>query len=353
MINIFGLATGLATCLLITLFVTDELGYDTFNEKGSRIFRLNTDIHISDNSFKSLSAPAPMAITLLNDYPGIEKVVRINNSGDMLVKKEKENETIMEHGSAFADSTFFEIFTLPLIAGDPKTALKEPKSIVISESMAKKYFGSTDVIGKSLLTSNVQPYKITGVMKDMPSQSHFHFHFLKAMSEMEDSKSSNWLGNNYTTYILARPGINEKDIDGYLTAIVNKYIGPQVQSILHSTLKELTAKGDYFKYASIPLSKIHLYSNYPQEFEPNGNVQYVYIFIIVAIFILLIACVNFMNLSTARSAGRSKEVGVRKALGSQRSNLILQFLSESVLTSFLSLVIAVALAALLLPYFNQ
>src|SRR5665213_415939 len=350
-INIFGLALGLATCLLITLFVADELSYDRYNLKADRIYRIDADIHINGNTFENVSTPFPMGIALVKDFPAIEKTVRFMPSGDMLVKKGKE--TIMEHNSVYADSTLFDLFSLSMIAGNPHTALVQPNSMVISETMARKYFNSTDVIGKSLLTSNTVNYKITGVIRDMPAQSHFHFDFIKAMSELTYSRDDNWLGNNCITYVLVRPGVQAKQLNTYINETIHKYIAPQLQSLLHSSLDDITKAGNYFKYTVIPLTDIHLHSSKPDEFEANGNSQYVTIFIIIAIFILLIACVNFMNLSTARSAGRSKEVGVRKVLGSLRSNLIAQFLAESVLTSLIALALAILMAWLLLPYFNQ
>ena len=350
-INIFGLAIGLATCLLITLFVLDELSYDRYNQNADRIFRVISDIHVNGNGLNGIYTPPPLAASMVRDYPAIENAVRILSSGDMLVKK--GDETLMEPYSAFADSSFFDIFTVPLITGDPHTALKEPHSMVLSESMAKKYFNSTDILGKTLLTSNTVTYKITGVFRDFPAQSHFHFNFIKSTTELDYLKTDNWLNNNPATYLLAKPGVSGKEIDQDLEASVKKYLGPQLQQILHSGLEDLAKNGDYFKYLTIPLTQIHLHSNIKGEFEPNGNIQYVYIFIIIAVFILLVACINFMNLSTARSAGRSREVGVRKVLGSLRSSLISQFLVESVMTSFIALILGLLIAALLLPYFNE
>ncbi len=350
-INIVGLATGMATCLLIALFVMDETSYDKYNDKADRIFRLHADLKLNQAGMNGITVPAPMGAVLVKEFPAIEKYVRLLDRQDMLVKK--GDATIMEHHSVYADSTLFDVFTIPMIAGDPKTALTQPYSMVISESMAKKYFPGTDAIGKSLLTSNSTNYKITGVIKDLPAQSHFHFNFIKAMSELEDSRNNEWLSNNFITYVLARPGTTEKDIDQALNQTVKKYLEPQLISMVHSSLEELAKNGGHFGYYAMALPDIHLQSNFSFELETNGNRQYVYIFVVVAVFILLIACVNFMNLSTARSAGRSREVGVRKVLGSLRSSLVTQFLAESMLTALLALVLAVVLVWLLLPLFNQ
>lgn len=350
-INIFGLAMGLATCLMITLFVLDELSYDRYNKNADQVYRINTDIKLNGSLFKDRATPAPMADILLKDYPQIKQVVRINGGGDMLVKK--GNETVVEHNSFFADYSLFEVFTLPMIQGDSKTALSQPNCMVISESMAEKYFKNTNVIGRTLTVDNTTPYKITGVIKETPVQSHLHFNFIKSMSGNGESRSDFWLNNNFTTYVLVRPGTTQQMLDQYLKEAAKKYAEPQLQNVAHSNFADLEKKGDYFKYTSIPLTRIHLFSDLSSEAEPSGNMQYVYIFILIAVFILLIACVNFTNLSTARSAGRTKEVGIRKVLGSDRSSLMTQFLTESVLTSFIAMLLALMITGFCLPYFNQ
>jgi len=350
-INIFGLAAGLAVCLLIVLFVTDEFGYDKYNKKADRIFRIVSDIRLNGNSNNSNYVPGPMGAALVKDYPSVEKAVRIRGIGDLLIKA--GNEKVMESDAVFADSTLFEVFTLPLLTGDPHTALVEPYSMVISETMAKKYFHSADVLGRTLVTDDTTTYKITGVMKDMPDQSHFHFHFIKAMSERKPNLNDAWVNLYATTYILVKPGVDGKDIDRMLASAVHQYVGPQLQQNHHSSLSDLAKNGDYFRFYSMPLTRIHLYSHVSFEFEPNGSIRDVYLFLAIAVFILLIACSNFTNLSTARSADRAREVGVRKVLGSSRKELMLQFLAESVLTSMMALLLAIGIAALLLPYFNQ
>ena len=350
-INIFGLAAGLAVFMLIALFVLDELTYDRYHQHADRIYRINTDIQINGSKFNDHATPAPMANALVKTYPQIEQSVRIDGGGGMLIQK--DDETIMEQHAFFADSTLFDVFTCPMINGDPKTALSQPYTMVISESMARKYFNSTDVIGKTLKVDNTTHYKITGVIKDTPAQSHLHFNFIKSATSTESSKSDFWLNNNFDTYVLLRRGTPQTALDSYLVETAKKYAEPQLLSVVHSSFNDLTKKGDHYRYTSIPLTKIHLYSKLPSEIEPTGNIQYVYIFAIIGLFILLIACINFMNLSTARSAGRAKEVGVRKVIGSNRSNLIKQFLTESLLTSLFAFGLALLLAICLLPYLNE
>lgn len=350
-INIFGLAIGLAVCLLITLFVTDELSYDKYNTNADRIYRAYSDFKVNGSVFIATNSPAPMAATLMKDYPQIEQATRLHSMGKVLVKK--NSQVLYEPNFFFGDANLFDVFTLQMISGDKKTALVEPHSLVISEYIARKYFNSIDVIGKTLRLNNTDDYKITGVIKNMPAQSHMHFNLISSMSGYADSRNNNWINVNYLTYVLLRKGVTQQQLDGYLKEATKKYAEPLLKGFIHSSIADLESKGDHFKYVSIPLTKIHLYSSLTDELEPSGNVQYVYIFIVIAVFILLIACVNFMNLSTARSAGRSKEVGVRKVLGSSRGTLIYQFLTESILTSFIALVIALVFAELIIPYFNQ
>jgi putative ABC transport system permease protein len=349
-INIFGLAIGLAVCLLIALFVTDELSYDRYNLKADRIYRVNADVHVGGLRFNDRVTPGPLGLTLTKDFPDIEKTVRVDysGSGTMLVKK---GETTLEESHAcFADPTLFDVFTLPMVAGDPKTALVRPQSMVLSESMAKKYFGSTDVIGKTLMTDNAFLYTITGVIRDMPETSHIRFDFIRAMSQ---TMQPEWLNNSVTTYVLVRPGVSEQMLDRELDQTVIRYIEPGLKQVVHSSVADLARKGDYFRFTAMPLTRIHLYSQLTTEAEPGGNFEYVCIFVAIGVLILLLACVNFMNLSTSRSAGRSREVGVRKVLGSRRSGLVVQFLVESLLTSGLALGLGMLLAMLLLPYLNQ
>jgi putative ABC transport system permease protein len=347
-INIIGLASGLAVCLLIVLYVVDELSYDKYNVNADRIYRIDADIYFNNTSAIFAVAPDPLAPALKRDFPEIVEMTRINYQGGILVKKDNRN--VQDDHAAFADSTFFKVFTVQMIAGDPSTALKEPNSIVIDETTAKKYFNSTNIIGKTLVVDNTNYCKITGVIKDIPKQSHFHFHFIRPKtSNVNDS----WLSNNTYNYVLVRPGVTQEKLQKDVDATINNYLGKELQQQLHATLTDLKNKGNHFIYHATPVTDIHLHSDKSYEMEANGDITSVYIFSVIAVFILLIACVNFMNLSTARSANRAKEVGIRKVAGSLRSNLIAQFLTESVLLSFFSLVLAILLAFLLLPLFNQ
>ena len=350
-INIFGLAMGLAIFTLISLYVLDGLSYDRYNENANHIYRVNTNIKINGSEFNDKNTPAPMADALVKTYPRIEQAVRISGGGDMLVKK--GDETLLEPHAFFADANLFSVFTLPMLGGDPKTALTAPNSMVISASMAKKYFNTLNVIGKTLKVDNTSFYNITGVITDMPEQSHLHFNFIKSMAGRESSKSDFWLSNSFMTYLLVSNGTTQAEVDDYLKEAAKKYAEPQVMKVAHSSFANLEKKGDYFRYSSILLPKIHLYSPLSSELEPSGNIQYVYISAIIGLFILLIACINFMNLSTAQSAGRAKEVGVRKVIGAERSNLIRQFLTESLLTASVAYILSIVTIIILLPLLNQ
>ncbi|MFT3823812.1 MAG: ABC transporter permease [Chitinophagaceae bacterium] len=353
-IQVFGFAVGLATCLLITLFVRDELSYDRYNTKADRIYRVNADFKLNGEVLNERLSPAPLAPALTAGFPYIEKTLRIAREGTLLVNKGQE--VIPEPNTCFADSTFFDVFSLSVLAGDPKTALTEPQSMVITGTIAHKYFPGialTDIPGKTLLTDKKTNYRITAVIADLPAQSHIHYNFIMSMAGIRDSRNNNWLDNPYVTYILAREGTKQQQVETALNAVTVKYAIPQLAAGLNTTFDDLTKKGVRYRYTVTPLTAIHLHSTLAREAEPSGNIQYIYIFTITAIIILLLACINFMNLSTARSADRSREVGVRKVLGSQRFSLVLQFLTESVLISLAAAVLAILLVILLMPYFNS
>jgi putative ABC transport system permease protein len=354
-LNIIGLAAGLGVCLLIVLYVTDELSYDRYNVNASRIYRIDEDLYFNNTRYDAVTTSKFFGPTLVASYPKIQQMVRFRNPGNLLVRK--GNDHILDHHFTFADSTIFKVFTLPMIAGDPNTALNNPHSIVIDESAARRYFNSTDVVGRTMeVGSDNTPLKITGVMRDMPEQSQFHFSFLRPIREsynFNDPSDNDWISNAYYTYILAQPGTTRAEVQQYVNEVVNLNISPALQHEFHTSGADLAKAGNHFRCPIFPFTDVHLYSNKSGELEANSNIQFVYIFSVIAVLILLIACVNFMNLSTARSANRAKEVGIRKVAGSSKGHLIIQFLTESVLLSLFSLVLALCIAVLLLPVFNQ
>jgi putative ABC transport system permease protein len=351
-INLLGLAIGLASCLLIMLYVSDELSYDRFNEKADRIYRVNEEIKFGDNHLDLACLNASFGQTAKTDFPEIEQITRLRWYGGFLIKKGETN--IPESNVAWADSTLFEVFTLPMTFGNPKTALSEPNSIVITESVARKYFDSTNVVGQTLTINNTESRKITGVIKDIPSTCHFQFTSFIPMVQDKLALNDFWAGEqNYSTYLLLRSGAKADELVPQLNRMVDKHLGPELKSVINKTLEEFNSQGDFFKISLTPLTDIHLHSNRIGELFGSGNIQYVYIFSITALFILTIAVINFMNLATARSANRAREVGVRKVMGSLRSNLIQQFIVESFLTCLIAMVLAVAITLVALPVFND
>jgi len=354
-LNVIGLAAGLGVCLLIVLYVTDELSYDRYNVNADRIYRIDEDSYINNTQYAAATTSKFFGPALVASYPNIQQMVRFSHVGDLLVRK--GNDHVLDHHFTFADSTIFKVFTLPMIAGDPNTALNNPHSIVIDEAAALRYFNSTDVVGRTLeVGSGNTLLKVTGVIRNMPDQSQFHFSFIRPLREswtFDDPSDNDWLSSNYYTYILAQPGATRAEVQKDVDAVVNLHIGPALQELVHMSVADLNKAGNHFRYLIFPFTDVHLRSNKSYELEANGNIQFVYIFSVIAVLILLIACVNFMNLSTARSAQRAREVGIRKVAGSTKGHLILQFLTESILLSLFSLVLALGIAVLLLPVFNQ
>ncbi|HZY39943.1 MAG TPA: ABC transporter permease [Mucilaginibacter sp.] len=350
-INVLGLALGLATCLLIVFYVFDELSYDRYNVNADRIYRLNYDIKFGGVQNPYAITPPVAAAALKADFAEVEATVRFLNDGGNKVKKGAQN--IQEDRMVYADNSIFDLFSLPVIAGSATHALTEPHTVVVTEDIAKKYFGKTDVVGQVLTFNDTSLFKVTAVIKNIPQQSHFHFDFIMSMPTIAKGRDNSWLYNSFNTYILLRPGVNYKDLAAKLPDFLHRHAGAQLQSTLHMDFAAFEKSGNSLKFTLTPLTDIHLKSAMLDEFEPNGDITYVYIFSAIAVFILLIACVNFMNLSTARSANRAREVGVRKVLGSPRKYLVAQFLTESMVVTLVGAIIAVFAAWALLPLFNQ
>ncbi|HRH60134.1 MAG TPA: ABC transporter permease, partial [Chitinophagaceae bacterium] len=350
-INIAGLAIGLACFILIALYVVDERSYDRWTADAENIYRVDADIKFGGNELALAVSSDPMGPTLKRDYPQVEEYTRIYASeGSKLVKK--GNEYISEDHIVYVDSTFFSIFTLPAVAGNTKTALNEPNTVVVSETTAKKYFGNSDAVGKTVEIDK-NPYKITAVIKDIPHNSHFHFDFLLSMKNVQYPFGT-YLSHNFHTYIKLKAGTDYHAFENNFKQVIDKYILPEAKQFMQiNSMDDFYKAGNKLQYYLMPLTDIHLRSSRFPELDTNGDIQYVNIFGIVAIFILLIACINFMNLSTARSASRAKEVGIRKVLGTERKSLVSQFLTESTLMAVISLIIAVAIAYFTLPLFNN
>ncbi|MFT3823671.1 MAG: ABC transporter permease [Chitinophagaceae bacterium] len=346
LINVLGLSVGLATCFLIVLYVTDELSYDKYNVNADRLYRITVNAKLNDNEASYAGSEKPLKEELAA-FPQIEKMTRIIPKSNLFITSKKfsvkkGNTNIEEKNIAFTESSLFDVFTLPMIEGSPATSLNEPHSAVITESMAKKYFDTEHAVGKVLTINDTSLYKVTGVIRDIPSQSHFNYDFLLSYNSIPEYSLNGWGYSGVHQYVVLKPGSNIHQLENDIRSIAVK-----------NYPASMTQGGNYLNYTLTPVTDLHLRSRSQYELSQGGNIQYVYIFSVIAAFILLIACVNFMNLSTARSSGRAKEVGVRKVLGSQRKSLIAQFLTESMLVTVIAAIIAVVIAALALPLFNE
>ncbi len=353
-INITGLAIGLSCFLLISLYVLDELSYDRFYPNADNIYRVNTDVKFGGSNLHFGQTSDLMGATLKKDYPQVLQYTRVwTNSGSKLIKK--GNSYINEAHVANADSTFFSVFKLPAISGDLSTALNEPNTVVLTEAAAKKYFNTTEAIGKTIETNDNHStlYKVTAVIKNIPHNSHLNFDFIFSMKNV-DYRWGQHLSFNFYTYLLLKTGTEPKTFEKNFDQYIDRYILPEAKHYINiSSMDEFKKAGNLIEFSLMPLTKIHLYSDRSFEITPPGNILYVYIFSAVALFILILACINFMNLTTARSANRAKEVGIRKVLGTQRKELIKQFLFESTLMVIISLLIAICIVYVVLPLFNN
>jgi putative ABC transport system permease protein len=332
--NIIGLSIGLACCLLIFLWVADELSYDRFHANAERIYRVEEDQHYSNGIFHVTVTPWPSGPVWKEKIPEIEQACRITSPGSFLIKRNELS--FYEDKVSAVDSSFFKIFSFALLEGNPETALKEPGSIVISSEMATKYFGDEDPVGKTLQVNTKETFQVTGVMKNMPANSSIDQDFLIPFDYMKKSEwySEEWGNNSIFTYVMLQKNASDTTVNKKLTQIVHEH-NPE------STTDFLVA----------PFTRIHLYSYFGYGHKP-GAIMNVWIFSAIALLVLIIACINFMNLSTARSASRAKEIGLRKVNGAHRNNLVFQFFSESILTALISMVIGFSLVVLLLSPFN-
>ncbi len=342
-INIMGLAIGMAACFLIFLYVSFELSYDSFHGKAPNIYRLVTDVKTPGETIHAGITSWPFAPNIKADFPEVESYTRINTSG-MLVRK--EDIKFQEDKVLWADSTFFGIFDFKLIKGDPQTILKGLFSVVLSETTAKKYFGSSDPVGQTLLLyGDAYTATVTGVMKDIPENSHIKADMLISMStltqKLNPEQDEQWTNFDASTYLLLKPGVDPKALEKKFPAFLERRIG-----------KEMRENKMSFTLFLEPLKEIYLKSDREDNVE-NGSIGNITTFSIIAVFILLIDSINFVNLTTARSAERAKEIGIRKVVGGQEDQLMRQFIGESLILSLIAFVLAIGLSALLLPLFNQ
>jgi len=337
-LNILGLTLGITSALFLIIYVSDEISYDRYHENSNRIYRVSSKITETDDQFTWNVAQIPFGPQVVQDYPEVQSFVRFINMPRALYKY--EDKEFIEENFYFVDSTLFDIFSYKVLKGEVRSAIKDPDKIVLTETVASRYFGDDDPIGKTF-TAGEDAYEVTGVIEDIPFNSHFRFDAVAARNNLPKQIGS-WGNFGVFTYLLMPEGV---DVDAFETKMQGMY-DAHMKTIfepLHITIE----------YIMEPITRIHLYSTNAGEPEPTGSITYVYIFGIIALFLVLIAAMNYMNLATARSAGRAREVGMRKVVGSRRSTLIAQFLSESVVLTIISLILSIILLIILLPKFNM
>jgi putative ABC transport system permease protein len=351
-INILGLSIGIACSLLIALNVINEASYDRFNVKKDRIYRLVLNGKLGGQEFIGAYTCAPIGPTMLREYPEVEDYLRMTGRGPTVV--EYGDQTFTDDHVIEADSSFFNFFSIPLIKGDRKNVLNAPRRAVLSQSMSKRIFGNEDPIDKAIKIGNdTTRYIISGIMSDIPGNSHFEASILTSFMTNPRSQNPIWLSNSFSTYLLLKPNSSYVTVDEKIPAMLEKYVGPEVQRFMGISIEDFIAQGNKYRFFLQNLKDIHLDPSIQQEFKPASDPKYLWIFGSISILIILIAAINFMNLATAQATRRAKEVGIKKVAGSTRGMLISQFLSESFILSFVSLVIALILIRLTLPYFNN
>ncbi|MFM9839504.1 MAG: ABC transporter permease, partial [Cyclobacteriaceae bacterium] len=348
-VNIFGLSIGLACCMLIGAYVYTELTYDTYPEHAKDIYRV--ELHLLENGSRADYSSVDFGVGpgISNAYPEVVSFTRLSKWFQPYLRYK---ETVLkEKNLAVVDSNFLQFFSLPLIAGNDKTALTQPNSMVITKAFAQKYFGNEDPLGK-VITDNKGEFKVTGLIDKVPEQSHFHFDAFLSGSTFKGRRES-WSNIGDFTYLRLSENANPQELQNKFPGLVMKHVVPEVQQDMGTTLEEAQKAVNTFVFSLRPLSKIHLYSHTTDELAANGDIKYVYIFGALAIFILLLACINFINLSTATSANRAREVGIRKVMGSVRTQLIYQFLTESIMLAVCALFFAYGIMLSVWPFFDQ
>ena len=351
-INILGLSIGIACSLLIALYVINEASYDQFNVKKDRIFRTILNGKIGGQEVTTSSSPAIMGPTMLKEFPEIEDFLRMNGRGPTVIEYNKQ--TFTEEHIVEADSSFFNFFSIPVLKGDLKSLLNAPHKVVLSETTAKRIFGNENPIDKPIkIGTDTLRYIVTGEMADIPQNSHFEANLLTSFITNQRSKSPTWMNNSFSTYFLLKPNTSYKTVDAKYPELLKKYVGPEIQQYTGISLNDFIAKGNKYRFYLQKLSDIHLNTSIQQDFKASVDPKYLKIFGSIAILIVLIAAINFMNLSTAQASRRAKEVGIKKVAGSTRGMLVAQFLSESFILSLISLIVAVVFIKLSLPFFNN
>jgi len=349
-INIIGLSVGLTCFMLISAYIYNELTFDEYAAEADNIYRVNLSVTGNGNVVVYPDVDIAIGEGMMEAFREIKSYARIFRQSAFVNFNDKQ---FKEKNLAYADSNFLKMFSIPLIEGDITRALTAPNSIVISREFEKRYFGNKLAIGKTLIIGTGKTaYKVTGVFKAIPEKSHFHFDAFLSFSTIDNGRHT-WSNIGFYTYLLLNKNVDPQNLESKFPQLVSKFVVPEVQHDMGVSLAEAKKVVGTFVFSLQPLTDIHLYSDTEYELEPNGDIKYIYIFSALAIFILLLACINFTNLSTARATTRAKEVGVRKVLGSEKRQLICQFLTESVLLTLLAAIFAIVIIDLLVPYLNK
>jgi len=349
LINVFGLAIGLAVCLLIGLYINHQLSYDRFHQKADRIYRLYVHGKVGNDEFKGLRTSNLAKEALISEFSEVEHVTRFVNLTQLVEYGEKQ---MVEEAVMYADADFFKVFSFPMIRGDSSRVLSKPNQLVLTESAADKYFGDQDPMGQMMRVGEEEVYQVTGICQDVPENSHFSFDILLSYSSSSLSETDTWSRQNIFTYMVLKDRADPQNFEQNLEVLVDKYAAADFKESGFS-VESLDPESEYYRFEIQPLDRIYLHSDLDYEIEPVGSISTMWIFSAIALFVLLIACINFMNLATARFATRAREVGVRKVMGSGRKQLIIQFLSESVLIVLAALIIGTSLFEFSLPAFND
>ncbi|MBA4053825.1 MAG: hypothetical protein C0490_03860 [Marivirga sp.] len=354
-INISGLTIGITCSLLIILYIQDELSYDRFHPDAERIFRVGFNGTLEGKKFSSAQTGTPVSKALQKEIAEIESVIRLASWATFPVRYQAKAFT--EDKMLLADSNFFRFFNFKLIEGHPDTVLNDQGKLVITESAAKRYFGYTGKgdkgpIGKSLMLAQGYPVKVSGIAEDPPANSHFHFTMVLSLNSWDEANTGNWITGRVVTYFKLRPDVPVEAASDKFNILIEKNVSHELDQLDHIDMAEFKSRGNDLQFFAQPLTDIHLQSQLSDEIEMNGDIQYIYIFGSVALLITMLACINFMNLSTARSASRAKEVGVRKTVGAQYGKLIFQFLLESYFYVVIAIFLSLFLIMVFLPILN-
>lgn len=350
-INVLGMTIGVTACILIVLYVVDEMSYDRFHEKAGRMYQVGLHGKIGGQEIRTANTCPPLWRAMAEEIPDVEATTRIAEFWGSVVKY--GDQAFNEDRVYYADSNFFNFFSFKLLSGDPGTALKNPQSVVLTQDMATKYFGDEQPLGKMMIIGDTVAYKVTGIAANPPGNSHFKFNMLVSSSSASRLQDQIWLNNYLYTYFILNEHGSLENVKRRLSELVVKYVGPEIERFMGVSLDQVQQQGGVYGFFPTKVTDIRLHATTRDGLEPGGNIVYVYFFGAVALFIIVLACINFMNLATARSAGRAREVGLRKALGSLRIQMVGQFLAESLVYSFLAVLLAVAASYMLLPTFNE